>query len=139
MGDSELSTAPEGRGALRQAPFLSGTCDFPRRNTDALHFGSCSLVCSSTLSFSWTLGYECVRAANLKASCICCFFPCFLFKAKQARAFLTVGFGFALSNPQHVKWGADAVGTRVAEPLKPGSGTADLARDSRELSHLCRL
>jgi len=66
-------------------------------------------------------------------------FPCFLFKAKQALAFLTGMFGFALSSPQPVKRGADAVGTPVAEPLKPGSGTADLARDSREVSHLCPL
>lgn len=55
-------------------------------------------------------------------------FSLFSLQSKRAHAFLAVGFGFALSSPQRVKRGTDAVGTRVAEPLKLGSGTADLAR-----------
>lgn len=48
------------------------------------------------------------------------FFPDFLFKAKQARVFLTVGFGFALPIPQHVKRGADACGNTGDRAIETG-------------------
>lgn len=62
-----------------------------------------------------------------------------LFSLQSEASISDGGFGFALSSPQRVKRGADAVVTWVAGPLKTGSGTADLARDSQEVSHLCHL